>query len=118
MVGVSRRAMCGKQISVCSHACRPSVTLLEKAFDLLRRKAPLTDRCDEGISALQCRLINSAGIAMFIESLVGTIMRYARYRRQLTSISNLDDRILRDIGLNRGELRSAAWDIAAAAGWQ
>ncbi|MDP2330241.1 MAG: DUF1127 domain-containing protein [Reyranella sp.] len=50
---------------------------------------------------------------MFIASLVGTLMRYLRYRAQLTSISKLDDHILRDIGLNRGELRSAAWDIAA-----
>ena len=50
---------------------------------------------------------------MFIASLVGTLMRYFRYRSQLTSISRLDDYLLRDIGLNRGELRSAAWDMAA-----
>ncbi len=49
---------------------------------------------------------------MFIASLVGAIAQYLRYRSQFTSISRLDDHILRDIGLNRGELRSAAWDMA------
>lgn len=49
---------------------------------------------------------------MFIASLVGAIAQYFRYRSQLISISRLDDHILRDIGLNRGELRSAAWDMA------
>ena len=49
---------------------------------------------------------------MFIASLVGAIAQYLRFRSQLTSISRLDDRILRDIGLDRGELRSAAWNIA------
>ena len=48
---------------------------------------------------------------MFIASLVGTIAQYLRYRSQLASISNLDDRILRDIGLDRGALRSAAWEM-------
>jgi len=55
---------------------------------------------------------------MFIASLVGTIARYVRYRSQLNSISDLDDRILRDIGLNPGELRSAAWDMATHGAWQ
>jgi uncharacterized protein YjiS (DUF1127 family) len=48
---------------------------------------------------------------MFIASLVGTITQYLRYRSQLASISELDDRILRDIGLDRGALRSAAWEM-------
>lgn len=50
---------------------------------------------------------------MFIASFVGAIMRYVRYRSQLLSISKLDDRTLRDIGLNRGELRTAAWEMTA-----
>ena len=50
---------------------------------------------------------------MFVASLFGAIMRYVRYQSQLSSVSKLDDRILRDIGLNRGELRSAAWNMAA-----
>jgi uncharacterized protein YjiS (DUF1127 family) len=53
---------------------------------------------------------------MFIASLVGAIAQYLRYRSQLDSISSLDDRILRDIGLDRSELRSTAWDMAAAHG--
>jgi uncharacterized protein YjiS (DUF1127 family) len=48
---------------------------------------------------------------MFIASLVGTITQYLRYRSQLASISRLDDHILRDIGLDRGVLRSAAWEM-------
>jgi uncharacterized protein YjiS (DUF1127 family) len=48
---------------------------------------------------------------MFIASLVGTITQYLRYRSQLASISRLDDHILRDIGLDRGALRSAAWEM-------
>jgi len=55
---------------------------------------------------------------MFIASLVGTLTRYLRFRSQLTSISKLDDRILRDIGLNRCELQSAAWDIAGHGAWR
>lgn len=55
---------------------------------------------------------------MFIASLVGTIIRYVRYRSQLLSISKLDDRTLRDIGLKRGELRSAAWEMTAHAAWR
>ena len=50
---------------------------------------------------------------MFIASLVGSIIRYARYHAQLVSFSKLDDRTLRDIGLDRSELRSAAWDMTA-----
>ena len=42
-------------------------------------------------------------------SLIALIRRYARYRSQLTSISQLDERTLRDIGISRGELATAAW---------
>jgi hypothetical protein len=34
-------------------------------------------------------------------------------RSQLASIYELDDRTLLDIGLNRGELKAAAWDLVA-----
>jgi len=47
---------------------------------------------------------------MFIASFIHTIVRY---RSQLISIGKLDDRTLRDIGLNRGELRAVAWDTVA-----
>jgi len=46
---------------------------------------------------------------MLISSLIALIGRYARYRSQLTSISQLDERTLRDIGISRGELSTAAW---------
>ncbi len=50
---------------------------------------------------------------MLIAFLHETIGRYLRYRSQLASIGGLDDRILRDIGLTRGELKTAAWDSTA-----
>lgn len=46
---------------------------------------------------------------MFIASLIYAIKRYARYRSQLGSINDLDERTLRDIGISRGELVTAAW---------
>jgi uncharacterized protein YjiS (DUF1127 family) len=46
---------------------------------------------------------------MLIASSIALVRRYARYRSQLTSISQLDERTLRDIGISRGELTTAAW---------
>lgn len=50
---------------------------------------------------------------MFIASLIDTILRYARYRAELASINQLDDRTLRDIGISRGELATSAWRMTA-----
>jgi len=47
---------------------------------------------------------------MLIAALFGAIQRYLRYRSLLVIIENLDDRLLSDIGLSRGELSAAAWD--------
>ncbi len=47
---------------------------------------------------------------MLISALFGAIQRYLRYRSLLLTIENLDDHLLSDIGLNRGELSAAAWD--------
>ena len=47
---------------------------------------------------------------MLIAALFGAIQRYLRYRSLLLNFENLDDRLLSDIGLNRGELSAAAWD--------
>ena len=47
---------------------------------------------------------------MLIAGLFGAIQRYLRYRSLLLSIENLDEHILNDIGLSRGELSAAAWD--------
>jgi len=46
---------------------------------------------------------------MLIPSLIALIRRYVRYRSQLTRISQLDERTLRDIGVSRGELATVAW---------
>jgi uncharacterized protein YjiS (DUF1127 family) len=46
---------------------------------------------------------------MLIVFLYETVGQYLRYRSQLASMELLDDRMLRDIGLERGELRAAAW---------
>jgi len=53
---------------------------------------------------------------MVIATLIHTLARYIRYRLQLIEIEDLDDRTLRDIGLDRGELRAAAWEMAAHGG--
>ena len=50
--------------------------------------------------------------AMLTAFLLDTIRRYLRYRSQLASVYELDDRTLRDIGINRGELKATAWDLA------
>ena len=50
---------------------------------------------------------------MLIAFLFDTMGRYLRYRSQLASMDELDDRTLRDIGLNRCELRAIAWNTAA-----
>lgn len=46
---------------------------------------------------------------MLLASIIDLFRRYVRYRSQLSNIAELDERILRDIGLSRGELASAAW---------
>ena len=50
---------------------------------------------------------------MLIAFLFDTVGRYLRYRSQLASIVELDDRTLSDIGLYRGELREVAWNAAS-----
>ncbi len=48
---------------------------------------------------------------MLTAFLFDTIGRYLRYRSQLASVYELDDRALLDIGLNRGELKATSWDL-------
>ena len=50
---------------------------------------------------------------MLIASSIALIRRYARYRSQLASIGQLDERTLRDIGISRSELATAAWNYSA-----
>lgn len=51
---------------------------------------------------------------MLIDILFDTFRRYLRYRENVSYISQLDERILYDIGLSRGELCAEAWDRAQA----
>ena len=51
---------------------------------------------------------------MLIGILFDTVRRYLRYRDNVSCIAQLDERILRDIGLSRGELFVRAWDRTAA----
>jgi uncharacterized protein YjiS (DUF1127 family) len=46
---------------------------------------------------------------MLLATLFGSVRRYLRYRAQLSSVESLDDHMLYDIGLNRGELSATAW---------
>ena len=48
---------------------------------------------------------------MLIAFIYETVGRYFRYRSQLASVYELDDRTLLDIGLNRGELKATSWDL-------
>ena len=50
---------------------------------------------------------------MLIAFIYDTVGRYLRYRSQLASMAELDDRTLSDIGLNRSELRTVAWHTAS-----
>ena len=50
---------------------------------------------------------------MLIAFLFDAAGRYFRYRSQLASIIELDDRTLSDIGLNRSELRALARTTAS-----
>jgi uncharacterized protein YjiS (DUF1127 family) len=47
---------------------------------------------------------------MLIISLFETIRLYLRYLSELSALDAIDDRLLRDIGLNRYELRAHAWE--------
>jgi uncharacterized protein YjiS (DUF1127 family) len=50
---------------------------------------------------------------MVIAFLYDSVGRYLRYRSQLASMTDLDDRTLSDIGLDRSELRTVAWNAAS-----
>ena len=41
-------------------------------------------------------------------SMIAAISRYARYRSELANMSQLDDRMLRDIGISRADLANSA----------
>jgi uncharacterized protein YjiS (DUF1127 family) len=45
---------------------------------------------------------------MFIANLVRSFAEWRRYRTAIRELSGLDERMLNDIGLNRGAIRQAA----------
>ena len=45
---------------------------------------------------------------MFLANFLRAISAFRRYRAAVRQLSNLDDRALRDIGLNRSMIREAA----------
>ena len=50
---------------------------------------------------------------MLIGILFDSVRRYLRYHENVLCISQLDERILRDIGLDRSALCAEAWARAA-----
>ena len=51
---------------------------------------------------------------MLIGILFETVRRYIRYHEDVLCIAQLDERLLLDIGLSRGELCADAWNRSAA----
>ncbi|HRE21454.1 MAG TPA: DUF1127 domain-containing protein [Rhabdaerophilum sp.] len=51
---------------------------------------------------------------MFITHIIARIQAWLRYRRNIEALSQLSDRELADIGLDRGSIEQAARQVAAA----
>ncbi|MBZ0147638.1 MAG: DUF1127 domain-containing protein [Pseudorhodoplanes sp.] len=51
---------------------------------------------------------------MWIASLVAALRTWTRYRATVRQLSRLDNRTLRDIGLNRSEIARVAWQSVKA----
>ena len=49
-----------------------------------------------------------------IATLIGTFASWRRYRAAVRQLADLDDRALSDIGLNRTDIRRAAWSGSRA----
>ena len=76
---------------------------------LLRRtiESYLLDRFVAGI-----RPVFQETTSMFLTSLVRIYRRWRRYDASLRELSRLGDRELADIGVNRSEITSIAWEHA------
>jgi uncharacterized protein YjiS (DUF1127 family) len=51
---------------------------------------------------------------MWIASLVAALRTWKRYRVTVRQLSQLDNRTLQDIGLNRSDIHRAAWQSTRA----
>ncbi len=49
---------------------------------------------------------------MFLATLIRFARSYLKYRSTVSALTELDERGLRDIGLTRGQISSAAWSMA------
>jgi uncharacterized protein YjiS (DUF1127 family) len=49
---------------------------------------------------------------MWIASFVAALRTWSRYRATVRQLSNLDNRALKDIGIERTEIERAAWQAA------
>jgi uncharacterized protein YjiS (DUF1127 family) len=47
--------------------------------------------------------------AMFLVSMLRALRAWLRYRNRVNALSQLDDHLLRDIGLSRGDLKQMAF---------
>jgi uncharacterized protein YjiS (DUF1127 family) len=46
---------------------------------------------------------------MYVSTLIRAFAAWRRYRSAVQQLASLDDRTLADIGLNRTQIRQAAW---------
>lgn len=58
--------------------------------------------------------VTEGKIAMWIASLVAAFRTWSRYRATVRQLSNLDNRMLKDIGIERAEIERAAWQATKA----
>jgi uncharacterized protein YjiS (DUF1127 family) len=71
-----------------------------------------------GGDEIQCARLHglhiSRNCAMLAVALtpVFAVRRWMRYRKNIEALAKLDDRMLRDIGLTRSAIQSAAWTNA------
>lgn len=52
---------------------------------------------------------------IILNSITDAVRRYVAYSRAKTELRSLDDRMLRDIGITRGEIDNLAWQSAFGA---
>lgn len=80
----------------------------------IRRRA--LECCKDSVPARQTWLGRKAAVAAFrasgLVALVDVLRRHSAYRQTVNELSRLDDAVLADIGMNRGEIHSRALTCA------